>query len=425
MKTLVFVTSHFPFGTGESFIDAEFPILSQNFDKVIIIAQNVNDEKTRDISGNVLVCRYNISTSLWGFIKMPFLIILNCFTVIKLCGEEIRFRRTIENHITVAKFPTLLKRIIKSLQLRDFINKKLKKECISESIVFYSYWLKTSSIAISMLNYKASIKVSRAHGSDIYEEKTVKGYLPLLRYNSRKLDAIFFISKNGKEYFENKIKDENHNFFISYLGVTKPRYGMVETGRSQKYTIVSCSNMIPLKRIDLIINAFALVRSEREIEWLHFGTGPLKDELEALACRKLERSKGKHYRFMGQYPNADLLEYYSLNYIDLFINTSFTEGVPVSIMEAQAFGIPVIATDVGGVSELVTEETGTLLTCDLSTEVLAERIQYYANLSVKEVEKIRKNAFNNWELNFNAQLNYRDFIIKLNTIFASAQDSIQ
>jgi hypothetical protein len=77
------------------------------------------------------------------------------------------------------------------------------------------------------------------------------------------------------------------------------------------------------------------------------------------------------------------------------------------------------------VSELVTEETGTLLTRDFSTEVLAERIQYYANLSVKEVEKIRKNAFNNWELNFNAQLNYRDFIIKLNTIFASAQDSIQ
>ena len=67
---------------------------------------------------------------------------------------------------------------------------------------------------------------------------------------------------------------------------------------------------------------------------------------------------------MGHYPNEELLRYYGSNHVDLFINTSSTEGVPVSIMEAQSFGIPVIATDTGGVKEVVTEGTGSLLPVD-------------------------------------------------------------
>ena len=45
----------------------------------------------------------------------------------------------------------------------------------------------------------------------------------------------------------------------------------------------------------------------------------------------------------------------------MFINLSSSEGIPVSIMEAQSFGIPVIATNVGGSGEIVVSETGVLV----------------------------------------------------------------
>ena len=44
--------------------------------------------------------------------------------------------------------------------------------------------------------------------------------------------------------------------------------------------------------------------------------------------------------------------------VDLFLTVSANEGIPVSIMEAQSFGIPVIATDVGGISEIVNNVNG-------------------------------------------------------------------
>ncbi|MBE3138389.1 MAG: glycosyltransferase, partial [Actinobacteria bacterium] len=103
-------------------------------------------------------------------------------------------------------------------------------------------------------------------------------------------------------------------------------------------------------------------------------------------------------------------------------NTSSTEGVPVSIMEAQSFGIPVIATDVGGVKELIAEGTGSLLPVDFKPVDLAEMIQFYANLPEEEDNKIRMKAFNNWKLNFNASVNHKDFIMRVNSILASVKE---
>ena len=421
MKTLVLITSQFPFGKGESFIGSEFAILSKSFDKILIIAQNVSGERTRNTSGNVTIYRYDPSTSFLGFLHLPLLFLTNARTIYNLFQEETRFRRIAGNYLTIKNLLNLFKKIIKAVQLRNFLSKKLMKEGINESIVFYSYWLKTGAHAISMLKYKDSIKIARAHGSDIYEEKTQSGYLPLLRFSALNLNAIFFVSKHGKEYFEKKIKMGSSHFSVSYLGITKPDIEITKTNLSDKFVVVSCSNMVPLKRIDLIINALGIVKSEKEIEWLHFGDGILKNELEEIALNNLKSSDGKTYSFMGYYPNEELLKYYNNNKVDLFINTSSTEGVPVSIMEAQSYGIPVIATDTGGVKELVTEGTGSLLPVNFNPDDLAKLIEHYSKLTKEESDVIRANAMRNWNSNFNAVSNYKDFIMRVNSILASGK----
>lgn len=420
MKTLVLITSQFPFGSGESFIDSEYPILSPAFDKIIIIAQNTCSEKTRALDANTTVYRYNTTTSLIGFLRLPLLLAANFRTIQTLKNEEISFRKKSGNPLTTRNFIILHKKIIKAIQLKDFIKKVLADEGVSESIVFYSYWLKTGAHAISLLNYKNSIKISRAHGSDIYEEKTSAGYLPLLSYSALRMSAVFFASRDGKEYFEKKINTKNPGFLVSYLGVTKPDFEEKKKSITDKFVVVSCSNMIPLKRIDLLIKALESVKTEKKLEWLHFGDGILRKDLEEEAALRLTPKREMSYRFMGQYPNRELMKFYKENKVDLFINTSFTEGLPVSIMEAQAFGIPVIATNTGGVREIVVEGTGSLLPLNFSTEELSGLIDCYMGLSKETYEEIKGNAIRNWESNFNAASNYRNFIIKLNSIFTAA-----
>jgi glycosyltransferase involved in cell wall biosynthesis len=424
MKTLVFITSQFPFGSGESFIDSEFPVLSGSFDKIIVISQNVTSEKTRDLDLKSSVYRYDTSTSISGFLLLPLLLSANLSTIRKLIKQELSFRKNPGNHLTTKNFFILLKKIIKVIQLKDYIKNILKKEAVSESIVFYSYWLKTGASAISLLNYRNSIKIARAHGSDIYEEKTAAGYLPLLGYTALSMNAVFFASRDGKEYIERKIKAKSPDFLLSYLGVTKPDFGETKRSVTDKFVIVSCSNMIPLKRIDLLIKALETVKTDKPVEWLHFGDGILRKELEEEASLRLTSNSGMSFRFMGHYPNNELMKFYNTHKVDLFINTSSTEGLPVSIMEAQAYGIPVIATDTGGVREIVVEGTGSLLPVSFLPEELSKLIIYYTGLNEEKYEEIKGNAIRNRESNFDAASNYRDFIIKLNSIFtAGSTDS--
>jgi glycosyltransferase involved in cell wall biosynthesis len=425
MKTLVLVTSQFPFGTGESFIGSEFPVLSRSFEKIIIIAQNVSGERTRSMNGNVAVYRYNPATSLIGFLQLPFLILINADTIFRLFKEESDFRKSTGHDLSKKNVSLLLKKIIKAIQLRNFIRQAMIKEEVNESLVFYSYWLKTGAHAISLLDFKNSIKIARAHGSDIYEEKTLSGYLPLLRFSALNLDAIFFVSKNGKEYIRERTKTEGQNFFVSYLGVGKSESGTERISTSDTFVIVSCSNMVALKRIDLIIKSLQIVKSDTDIEWLHFGDGILKNELTKLAESRLKPLKKVSYRFMGYFPNDELLRYYQSNRVDLFINTSSTEGVPVSMMEAQSYGIPVVATDIGGVKEIVTEGTGSLLPVDFKPEDLKRLIEYYITLTDEESEIIRMNVIKNWNLKFNAISNYEDFLMKVNSILASCKEQTQ
>ena len=301
MKTLVLVTSQFPFGTGESFIDSEYPSLAQSFDRILIISQNVTHKMSRVTSGNTIVYRYNPSTSILGFLYLPMLLLVNFSLITKLIEEESDFRRSSGNSLSIKKFTILFKKTIKAVQLRDYISETLLKEGINESIVFYSYWLKTGAHAVAMLQYNSSIKIARAHGSDVYEEKTDTGYLPLLRFCGVKLDAIFFASKDGKEYFERKTNMDKPCFLVSFLGVSRPDFDISKAMKSNKFVIVSCSNMIPLKRIELIIHALAGVKSDKEIEWLHFGEGILKNELSVIAMKILGSLNRLTYRFMGHY----------------------------------------------------------------------------------------------------------------------------
>jgi len=117
--------------------------------------------------------------------------------------------------------------------------------------------------------------------------------------------------------------------------------------------------------------------------------------------------------------NAQIMEFYNTNNVDLLINTSSSEGIPVSIMEAQSFGIPVIATDTGGTAEIITKETGILLPVDFDIAGLARKIEYLLNLDLSEKARMKREIYDNWHTNFNAFTNFEKFIGDLDKIVST------
>jgi glycosyltransferase involved in cell wall biosynthesis len=111
----------------------------------------------------------------------------------------------------------------------------------------------------------------------------------------------------------------------------------------------------PIKRLDLLLAAFAKARAaDPRLRLAVVGDG---DERHALERRATDLGVAADVRFLGY--RRDLRPV--LAAADLAVLSSDNEGTPVSLIEAAAAGLPAVATDVGGVSEVVSEDTGTLV----------------------------------------------------------------
>ena len=295
------------------------------------------------------------------------------------------------------------------ISIQKKISKFLKKD--QEEILLYSYWLTRGAYSFCYLkNEMKNIKlkvISRAHGYDLYENRNILNFLPFREYIDQHIDRIFFISEDGKKYFENRYKFKNTNkYFISKLGTENNLHLKKKILKKNKICIASCSSIIKIKRLDILIDI--LSRLKIDFYWIHLGEGELSQKIREQAEKMLDH---KNYKFYGNVKNSEILNIYLENDVDYFINTSDSEGIPVSIMEAISLGIPCIGRNVGGMREIVNTQTGLLL-----DEVDYEKIEKFLEIrlnDIKEYENILGNVIKFWEKNYNAKNNYEDFLRKI------------
>ena len=103
-------------------------------------------------------------------------------------------------------------------------------------------------------------------------------------------------------------------------------------------------------------------------------------------------------------------DFYKENPVDLFVNVSTTEGLPISIMEAISFGIPVLATNVGGTHEVVIDgENGWLLDADITADELAETVIEQINLDKSAKDRQKRKARQIWESQYEYRTAYASF----------------
>lgn len=406
-KCLVFLTKTFPFGTGEEFIENELPVLAREFDKIILIATSAADgaEKTRRVTKNTEV--YAIPASAVSR-AVKAAAVRNCF----VCPAEFREERRTDGAVGVP-----LRRLYFSYFLAKGTTVAEKAAAILaktdvgsyDAITFYSYWFYDTAFAALQLkrNCRAAHTAvfSRAHGYDLYPERNPSGYLPLRPYLLKNLDGVFPCSEHGCHYLKKTYPAFRDKVTTAYLGTSD--FGVGPTGGSP-FRIVSCCHLVPLKRVDLLAKALALLAEDGlALEWTHFGGGPGLEELKAYASSSLGFMK---YSFPGEVRNGKLMQFYRETPVDLFVNTSSSEGLPVSIMEACSFGIPILATNVGGTGETVKNGlNGFLLPADVTPELLAGKIREICRMPADKQSSLHASSRKIWENGFNAAANYAAF----------------
>jgi len=210
----------------------------------------------------------------------------------------------------------------------------------------------------------------RLHGFDVFEYVN-NGYIPFREAFYKKADLLAPISERGRNHILEHYPQFESKTTVFRLG-TKSR-GQTKQARDGIFRLVSCSGLVPVKRIHLLIDALKHI-SDYSIQWTHIGDGPL---FSILKERSLSLPKNILVIFEGHVKPYKVLDILVERNFDLFINVSESEGAPVSIMEAFSAGIPVMATRAGGTSELVSEEVGKLVSVDITPLELSSSIREF------------------------------------------------
>jgi glycosyltransferase involved in cell wall biosynthesis len=146
-----------------------------------------------------------------------------------------------------------------------------------------------------------------------------------------------------------------------------------------RLSLLSMGRLIALKGLDCAIDALA---SQPEVELIVAGDGPTRAELEQRA-----RRAGARVRFVGEIRGATKGAW--LSAVDAFVLPSRvlpsgrSEGVPGALLEAMDHGLPVIASDVGGVSDVVEHEHNGLLVPPEDVAALAAAIGRLADAELR------------------------------------------
>jgi glycosyltransferase involved in cell wall biosynthesis len=346
---------------------------------------------------------FRIDDNLQGPIKRDYLkrFLTNILSVFSIVHRELFFSK--KHKFILKNWRWFYVSIHKSLTLADRLSKLFENYNYQpgEDLV-YNVWMDETALSLAVLKERGVLSgfSIRLHGYDLFDERREGGYMPFREYCFRMVPNIFTLSHSGTMYLKNKYPKKN--IITSYSGIYDN--GVNPDATDEVFTLVSCSNFLPLKRVDRIVNVLKICK--RPIKWIHFGQGVNFKMVQELAK---ELPKNIQHVFMGHFEHKSIFKFYRENHVDLFIHLSETEGLGMALVEAQSFGIPVLACAVGGVPEVVVEGTGVLINEDFKDKEVAVLIENWENVSIRE--KITKEkSRNHFKERFEAERNYLQFI---------------
>ena len=236
------------------------------------------------------------------------------------------------SHLTIAGFAGLIA-----------INQKFKYKTpifLTEHGVF----MRERLLAIGSSNYSIFLK--------LFLTKISEAISRLVYHNADQISTVTHFNKS----WETKYGADLNKIKVLYNGVDTQKFKPSKAKQSKKFKVVAAARIFELKDILTMIKVCHQVkRTFSQIEFIVYGNKDAVPEYTK-ACETLIRDLQleSNFKLAGFHsePHKIYLEG------DLSILTSISEGFPYTVIESMSCGIPVVATDVGGVIEAIDESTG-------------------------------------------------------------------
>ena len=219
------------------------------------------------------------------------------------------------------------------------------------------------------LGYPRAARVHTFHGTlfgDYFGAGMTAAIVRAERFLGHRTDRIVALSDAQRtELLAHRVAPANRIETVP-LGVDFSRFGKRTRAQARQLlsippdqaVLVAAGRMVPIKRLDRLIDVFSMVRRLRPAHLYLVGDGSERAVLEA---RARESGLAADISFVGWVDEA--ADWYAA--ADVVVLTSDREGTPLALIEAAAAERPVVATDVGGVRDVVHDgETGFLVPAD-------------------------------------------------------------
>ena len=191
--------------------------------------------------------------------------------------------------------------------------------------------------------------------------------LSIGRYTLKQADRIITVSKASRDYVLSIGADPN-KITVLYNGVDIERFKPMEGKREairlklgipqNAKVFLTVRRLVYKNGIDTLLDcAHLAIKKDPKVDFLVVGKGP---DMNSVQAKISELGMQENFVLAGFVPDEDLPSYY--NAADFFVLPSKSgEGLPLVALEAMACALPVIATDVGGVGEILTRKFGKLV----------------------------------------------------------------
>ncbi len=314
-----------------------------------------------------------------------------------LLGGEIDKSEKTSLHITdsLGIYPTIIPEMKREISpINDYIAYQKIKKIIAEfkPDIVHTHASKSGilgRLAASNMNVPVIVHTFHGHVFHSYFGKSKsKFYQNIERFVAKKSNAIIAISEKQKHEISNIYQICNADkIHVIPLGFELEKFNLNKEEKRKNFrtkwniqnneiAIGIIGRLVPIKNHKLFIDVIKMIneKTSKKIRAFIVGDGELRNELENY-CQKI------NLKFSYTPTPAPITftswvkEIDEVNAgMDIIALTSFNEGTPVSLIEAQAASKPIISTNVGGIEDIIIENETALLVPSDNREIFAEKL---------------------------------------------------
>lgn len=350
-KNIVFITSSFPFGKSEVWAINEINSLIELGNNVIIVPRTgkgeIVNQDAMKFSSSLIDLPFFSWPILSSFLKTA---VLENFLILRLLVGIIKQSNSLVDFLKgLAVLPKAL-----------FLSRILKSRKVDH---IHSYSTTSTAVVAYIISVSLNVPWSYTlHSSSVLNSKYKRSFFFHTR-SAAKCRVISHVISNDLSNFVGASLSKKIN--MVHLGVDIKGFKERKTTINDPLIIVTPAELKEHKgHIYAIDAAKKLIDAgEFNFKWYFYGSGPLLGDLR----KKVEDLSLIDYcYFPGNIDHQELLNKYRNQEVDIVVSSSISvpdifEGIPVSLMEAMSYEVPVIATDCGGTKELVDNHSGILI----------------------------------------------------------------